>query len=140
MARILHIDDVSALREMIRLYLQIQGFEVTSVASGEAGIHALEESEFDGIMLDNDLPGISGERVLGWVTVHRPYLVPRLIITTCGISNPSLEARLTDFHIPVLLKPFLLEELLEQLTRMNVPSRTRTAPSGGFAEPSGCQL
>jgi len=137
MPRILHIEDVAALREMIQCYLELQGFEVTGVGSGEAGIQALEESEYDGIVLDHHLPGISGERVLGWVMVHRPYLVPRVVITTGGLASPALEAKLASFTVPVLNKPFLLEELLLQLTRMTVPRRARLDSNTGMAAPSG---
>jgi len=137
MPRILHIEDVTALREMIQVYLELHGFTVTGVASGEAGIRALQECEYDGIVLDLNLPGISGERVLGWVTVHRPYLVPRVVVTTGGFSNPALEARLQSFQIPVLLKPFLLEELLLHLTRRTVPLRPRAAIHKGLSAPSG---
>lgn len=122
MRRILHIEDVEALREMIHVYLDLQGFEVIGAASGEDGIRALEESEYDGILLDHHLPGISGERVLGWVSVHRPYLVNRVVFTTGSPSTPALEERLSSFHIPVLFKPFLLEELLQQLTRLTAPT------------------
>lgn len=135
--RILHIEDVDALREMIEVYLGLQGFEVTGVASGEAGIRALEESEYDGILLDHHLPGISGERVLGWVSVHRPYLVHRVILTTGSPSTPALEAKLASLQIPALIKPFLLEELLLHLTRLTVPSKARVAAHLDRSAPSG---
>lgn len=122
MPRILHIEDVEALREIIEAYLGLQGYEVTGVDSGEAGIRALEASEYDGILLDHHLPGISGERVLGWVSVHRPYLVNRVVFTTGSPSTPALEERLSILQIPVLFKPFLLEDLLFQLTRLTAPT------------------
>lgn len=122
MPRILHIEDVEALREIIEAYLGLQGFEVTGVDSGEAGIRALEASEYDGILLDHHLPGISGDRVLGWVSAHRPYLVNRVVFTTGSPSTSDLEEKLSSLQIPVLFKPFLLEELLQQLTRLTTPT------------------
>lgn len=137
MPRILHIEDVDALREMIQAYLTLQGFQVTGAASGEEGIRALEDSEYDGILLDHNLPGISGERVLGWVSVHRPYLVHRLVLTTGSPATPALEARLASFQVPVLIKPFLLEDLRYQLARLILPSRTQVASASDLSAPSG---
>ncbi len=137
MPRILHIEDVDGLREMIQVYLTLQGFEVTGAADGEEGIRALETSEFDGILLDLHLPGLSGERVMGWVAVHRPYLLHRLVLTTGSPFTPALEAKIASLQVPLLAKPFLLEDLLQQLIRLTVPSRSRAASFARTAAPSG---
>jgi len=135
--RILHIEDVVALREMIECYLTLQGFEVTGVGSGDEGIRAIEQSEYDGILLDYNLPRVSGERVLGWIMVHRPYLVHRVILTTGSPYTPEFEAKLASFQVPVLVKPFLLEDLLRQLSRLTGPARTRVANARDLRAPSG---
>jgi len=47
MARILVIDDQSAVRRMISIVLRVNHFEVVEAASGSAGLKEFENSKFD---------------------------------------------------------------------------------------------
>src|SRR5258707_15672884 len=60
MARILVVDDDLLVCEAIEVCLQDQGFEVTVANGGEAGVHALETSTFDGMVVGIFMPHLRG--------------------------------------------------------------------------------
>ena len=64
-ARILVVEDEPRLAEILRLYLERDGHQVTVVGDGRAAIEAVDRDPVDLVVLDLMLPGVSGEAVLG---------------------------------------------------------------------------
>jgi len=62
--RILVVEDEPRLAEILRLYLEREGYEVTVVGDGRAAIEAIDREPVDLVVLDLMLPGVSGEAVL----------------------------------------------------------------------------
>src|ERR1700756_917576 len=60
MANVLVVDDDPMVREAIEACLQHQGFDVTVADGGEAGLHALETSAFDVMLVDIFMPHMRG--------------------------------------------------------------------------------
>ena len=58
--RILVVDDEPGVRSALEAILADEGFDVTTVESGEAGLEALDRGSFDAVLLDVWLPGIDG--------------------------------------------------------------------------------
>lgn len=63
--RILVIEDHQELAEGIAELLRFQGFETTFALTGEDGIRRALEFSADAILLDIDLPDMTGHEVLG---------------------------------------------------------------------------
>jgi DNA-binding response OmpR family regulator len=63
-AKILIIEDVKEMADLIRLYLQKEGMDATLCETGEEGLKAFAEEKFDLVVLDINLPGIDGFEVL----------------------------------------------------------------------------
>ena len=59
-ASILVVDDEAAIRDMIRMALEHEGFNVTDASSAHQAGNLLKSSQFDLILLDWMMPGISG--------------------------------------------------------------------------------
>ncbi len=57
---ILLIDDDTSLLTTLRDFLSFEGYEVTTAASGEQGLKALESLDPDLIILDMSMPGMGG--------------------------------------------------------------------------------
>lgn len=60
MSKILIIEDDVAIAELEKDYLELSGFEVKIEESGDSGLQAALEKEFDLVVLDLMLPGIDG--------------------------------------------------------------------------------
>jgi CheY-like chemotaxis protein len=60
MARILVVDDDPDNREIVREVLEGAGHEVVTVGSAEEALEQLDRKEFDVVLSDIDLPGMSG--------------------------------------------------------------------------------
>jgi len=58
--RVLVVDDEPGVRSALEAILADEGFDVTTVESGEDGLEALDRGSFDAVLLDVWLPGIDG--------------------------------------------------------------------------------
>lgn len=112
MARILIIDDDEELGEMLTEYLQPEGFQVSIAQRGDSGASLALEEDWEAIILDIMLPGISGTRVLR--RIRRHSTVPVLMLTAKGDDVDrilGLEMGADDY----LPKPFNPRELVARL-------------------------
>jgi two-component system, OmpR family, KDP operon response regulator KdpE len=58
--RILVVDDDPQIRRVLKVTLSGQGFEVDDAKSGEAALEKLRDARFDLVLLDINMPGMSG--------------------------------------------------------------------------------
>src|SRR5688572_30216398 len=58
------VDDEKNIRRTVRLVLEGEGFSVEEAASGEEALARLPEVDADIVLLDVQLPGLSGHDVL----------------------------------------------------------------------------
>jgi two-component system phosphate regulon response regulator OmpR len=107
MARVLVADDNRQFVEMLNATLHDAGYEVTSASSGLAVTSLLEREEFDLLVLDVLMPGLSGDAVAELQRRAKPH-VPVLLMT--GDSGGDFVA--TE-EFAVLRKPFTEQQLLE---------------------------
>jgi DNA-binding response OmpR family regulator len=78
-ARILIIEDVKEMGELIRLYLDKEGAETALCETAEQGLEIFRASSFDLIVLDINLPGIDGFEFLQ--RLRRESSVPVVIVS-----------------------------------------------------------
>lgn len=62
--RVLLVDDDGLMVHLIERFLVEDGFDVRSAATGEEGLALVRSGDFDVMLLDVDLPGMSGVEVL----------------------------------------------------------------------------
>ncbi len=111
-ASILIVDDDRELGEMLGEFLAPDHFAVTICLSGEDGLEALQDDQFDLVILDIMLPGMSGIDVLR--EVRRNNDVPVIMLTARGDDVDrilGLEFGADDY----LTKPFNPRELLARI-------------------------
>jgi DNA-binding NtrC family response regulator len=112
-ARILIIDDESAIRESLEALLSMEGFHVTMAPDGPSGLEQLATNEFDLLLLDLALPGESGIDLLPRILEMQPSL-PVIMITAYGtVSNvvDAIRAGAENF----VQKPWDNEKLLADI-------------------------
>jgi DNA-binding response OmpR family regulator len=111
--RLLIIDDDVRLTEMLVEYFGPEGIELTAIASGVQGLRSAQRENFDLIILDVMLPGLSGFDVLKQLR-EGGSKTPVLMLTARGddvdrIVGLDLGA---DDYLP---KPFNPRELLARV-------------------------
>jgi DNA-binding NtrC family response regulator len=89
--RILIIDDEAAIRESLETLLTLEGFALSIVGDGPAGLDLLSRNEYDLLLLDLALPGESGIELLPRITEMQPNL-PVIMITAYGTVGNVVDA------------------------------------------------
>lgn len=95
---------------------------MTTAASGEAGLAAMAHRPYDLVLLDNDMPGLTGREVLALMKANPQFRhVPVLSIT--GNPSPAIQAQFQQLGVAGYLpKPFEMLNLLRAtLTALNRP-------------------
>ena len=107
--RILVIDDEDSIREYLSMMLEREGYEVRASADGKKAIKLNSQDEFDVVVTDIQLPGMSGIEILSSLKESDPT-VPVIIVTGHASQESAIEAlNLGAFYY--LLKPVSNEEL-----------------------------
>ncbi|MBL0385574.1 response regulator transcription factor [Tumebacillus sp. ITR2] len=110
--RILIIEDESKIVDVIRSYLEINGYDVSAAENGEEGLRLHADQPFDLIILDLMLPGISGEE-----TCKRLRTMSRvsIIMLTARSSEQDKIAGLGLGADDYMTKPFSPKELVARV-------------------------
>lgn len=107
--RLLLVDDEIAFAANLLKLLSRRGYEVTAVHDGESALRAVEEREFDVVILDQNMPGKDGITVLRELKKKQPHLEV-VILTGYG----SVDMALKGFELGVYdytSKPIQLGDL-----------------------------
>ena len=133
MAHILIAEDDDLLRDALSAQLTQAGHSVACAAHGLQARELLENTRFDGVILDLGLPKLDGMAVLQWIR-QRVLALPVLILTARdGVDDRvhGLNAGADDY----LTKPFIMAELQARLAAML--RRSRMPAFGGSLEIGG---
>jgi len=118
--RVAVVDDDESVRESLPDLLRQYGYAVVAFASAEQFLGSGELPEFDCLILDIAMPGMSGPE-LQRELARRGETVPVIFIT--GHADANVCATLVKAGaVEVLIKPFSAEDLLSAL-RVALPPR-----------------
>ncbi len=118
---ILVVDDERTIREVVRRYLELEGFQVTEAETGPLALSILQDSPPDLIVLDIMLPGVDGftiTRRLRSASDHNPLRtdgdIPIILLTARSSEADrvgGLELGADDY----VTKPFSPRELVARV-------------------------
>ncbi len=80
--KVLCVEDEHFISELYARALRRAGYDVTTLLSGEDGLTAALKNEYDIILLDLMIPGITGFEVLRQLRAQAPDLKAKILITT----------------------------------------------------------
>ena len=80
-AKILVVDDDATARVLMRAALRKSGFDVTLAESGQAALLAFNAGTYDMVMLDVDMPEMSGHEVCALLRAQADPLLPIVMVT-----------------------------------------------------------
>lgn len=123
-ARILVVDDDTALAEMIGIVLRSEGFEPSFCADGALALDAFRQNKPDLVLLDLMLPGRDGIEVC---TLIRAESGTPVIMLTAKSDTTDVVKGLESGADDYMVKPFNPKELVARI-------RTRLRPSTAASE------
>jgi two-component system, cell cycle response regulator DivK len=126
---VLYVEDNEANFTLVRKVLESAGVTVVGAASGEEGLEAARARRPDVILLDLDLPGISGLTVAERLR-HDPALadVP-IVAISASVMKQERQQALDAGCVAFIEKPFDLQHLRRVVQR--VAQGLDPAESGG---------
>lgn len=125
-ARILVVDDDTALSEMIGIVLEGEGFEPTFCADGSGALEAFRASKPDLVLLDLMLPGLDGIEVC---TLIRAESGTPIIMLTAKSDTTDVVKGLESGADDYMVKPFNPKELVARIKTRLRPSAAATTDS-----------
>lgn len=115
--KILVVDDSGTMRHIQRKALGDLGFtDVEEAADGELALKAVGNGKFDLILLDWNMPNMSGIEALKRLKMHpEHHAIPVIMVTSEAEKGHILEA-IQAGAVNYLLKPFSPETLKEKVS------------------------
>lgn len=89
--RILYIEDDAALARLLQKRMERQNYKVDIAADAETGLEKIQAEQYDLVLVDYNLPGMSGLAFLDHVNAL-PNPIPSIILTAGGDERVALEA------------------------------------------------
>jgi DNA-binding response OmpR family regulator len=112
-ARILVIEDDDIIGVNLVRALSAEGWTAQRVASGDAALNAVDQDQFDLIVLDLGLPDVDGIEVCGQLRAREPGAT--VVILSARAEEIEVVVGLDSGADDYITKPFKLAELLARL-------------------------
>ncbi|MEM1323151.1 MAG: response regulator transcription factor [Bacteroidota bacterium] len=123
--RILFAEDEENIRDVVKMNLELEGYEVVSAADGLLALKYFNEQHFDLLVLDVMLPEVDGYQICEQVRLTNME-VPIIFLTAKDTTTDRITG-LKKGADDYLTKPFSLEELL--LRVQNLIKRSSKSPA-----------
>ena len=120
--RILYMEDDFGLARLLQKNLTRKGYEVDLAEDGESGLQLLEHQAYDLLLIDYNMPGLSGLDVLVRLA-QKPSFPPTIMVTGGGNEKVAVEAMklgATDYLVKdaeltyLELLPMIIAQVLEK--------------------------
>jgi two-component system KDP operon response regulator KdpE len=132
--KILIVDDEPGLRDLVRINLEHEGFQVVQAENGIQGLEAVREEFPDLVIMDVMMPEMDG-----WEACRklREFSQVPVLMLTARVQSQDIVTGLNSGADDYLLKPFNMDELMARvralLRRIPSPNRPVTAAAGDIA-------
>lgn len=101
--KILIVDDEKGCREMLKIILEVEGYEVSQAENGTQAIDIVQKTSFDVILMDLKLPDMNGIDVTKKIREFNNKVII-IIVTGCPSLDSSIESQKLDVY-DYLIKP-----------------------------------
>lgn len=113
--RLLWVDDEIDMLKAHIIFLEKKGYEVTTASNGPDALEICKNNDFDLILLDENMPGLSGLETLSGIKEVRP-MVPVVMVTKNeeeDIMDQAIGSKIADY----LIKPVNPNQILLALKK-----------------------
>ncbi len=123
--RILLVDDEKKIANVLKAYLQQEGFNVTAAYNGTVALQLFKENLYDLIILDLMLPGLSGEEICQ--EIRKRSSVP-IIMLTAKVEEDDRIQGLNLGADDYIAKPFSPREVVARVKAVLRRTGSETIP------------
>ena len=114
--RILWVDDEIDLLRPHLLFLQQRGYHVDAITNGDDALALLKENRYDLVLLDEQMPGISGLEVLEALRRENAHM--RVVMVTKSEEDRTMTEAIGRRVDEYLVKPTSPRQVLSVVTRI----------------------
>ncbi len=112
---LLIVDDEPLIRDLLRKYLESERYTVDLAEDGQEAWRKLAHMDYDCILLDLKMPGMSGRTLYGLMRETSPELTRKVVFVTGDTVGQDTKDFLAETGNAVVTKPFQLAELLQNI-------------------------
>lgn len=114
--KVLVVDDMTAIRQVIMAHLKSVGCEPLGVSNGRVALDLLARRRFDLVLSDWNMPGMDGTQLVTAIRA-KDKTIPIVMVTAEG--DPKLLQALRELGINgYIIKPFKPQALLKLLQKI----------------------
>jgi len=117
-AKILVVDDEFMVRQFISQILADEGHEVQVADSAEVALEEVTKKEYQAIMLDIKMPGMSGIDLYRHFQKLSPAIADKVVFITGDIMGANTMTFLSKTKAPYIIKPFDAKQLKTEINRV----------------------
>ena len=136
--RLLLVDDVALNLQLLALLMKKEGHTVTTVNNGEAAVHQATHQPFDLVLMDVQMPGMSGleatQHIRHFEVTHARTSVPIIALTASVLLSDRQAAHQAGMD-GFATKPIELKQLKAEMARVLGIQPGGTAPVAVSATP-----
>jgi DNA-binding response OmpR family regulator len=130
--RILVLEDDARLQQLLLTVLRFEQYDAVGASTGEQALRAVRDQQPDLVLLDLIVPELSGWEFMRRLREDARWShIPVLLVSS--VQDLALEARLMGAD-GYLAKPFLVEDLLSEVSALVHRSRPAFDQAGAPAE------
>jgi two-component system response regulator PilR (NtrC family) len=122
------VEDDPAIRRLVGMVLQRQGYRIEAAADGLEAVIKLGVTDYDVIVLDLMMPNLDGFSFLNTLAENDPDRLRKVIVTSAA-SPAVIRERMRGAPYTLLPKPFDIHELLETV-RSCIAAQTVSSAAG----------
>ena len=112
--RVLLVDDDATVVRFVAFLLERAGFQVTTAGGGREGIALAQQSAFDAVVIDYEMPDLNGAEALLAIRKAQPGIGA---FFSSGFVSSQLEEEARRQKAVLLNKPYRVVVLVEALER-----------------------
>jgi PAS domain S-box-containing protein len=110
--RVLALDDEPSIRAFLRKAITMAGMDCAPFQDGAQALEGIRDSDFDVMLVDHRMAGMSGTEFYEAAVEFRPGLAGRVIFMSGDVLNPELRGFATQRGIRLLAKPFDIDAVI----------------------------
>lgn len=112
------LEDEPTIREVLKEYMTISGYKVTTAERGDDAVELLKQKKFDAAVLDIMVPGKNGFEVLAYIRSHIPDMAV-IMLTALDDEKTQVQAfnLYADDYIIKPVSPIILLKRMETVLR-----------------------